>query len=239
MSKPTILINCDVQSRTDRCLLTVNEDYVRAIAESGGLVLIVPALQEEADLREVIGLADGFLFIGGPDYPPDWYGEEPHPETKTVHEYRAAADRALAQAVLASDLPVLGICGGHQLINVSLGGRLIQHPPGVEDHRGGKFHQVTVQGGHILRGLFGEGRIGVNSYHHQAVARGGLAAGLTAVAHADDGTLEAFEGEDQERFLLGIQWHPERCPDEHRRAIFGAFIAAVRQGRAKMRPLVR
>ncbi len=230
MHKPLILMNSDVDVRqpSDRRFACVSENYVKAVAEHGGLPLVVPAMVAPEALCDLVARCDGFLFIGGSDYPPAWYGEQPHPETHVMNPARAAADRVLIEAALSRRIPVLGICGGHQLINLALGGRLLQHLPHTETHRVETLHAVTIRGGRILRGLFGETRIEVNSSHHQAVAPGGLAPGLTAVASADDGTLEALEGDNPERFLLGVQWHPERYRGlEHRRKLFGAFLRAA------------
>ena len=124
--------------------------------------------------------------------------------------------------------PILGICGGHQLINLAFGGRLIQHLPQAVAHTGGKSHPIDIRNGRILRELFGEGRLDVNSWHHQAVPLDGLGQGLVATAFADDGIVEALEGTDPSRFLLGVQWHPERSPDpEHCRQLLGALIQAA------------
>ena len=112
-------------------------------------------------------------------------------------------------------------------------GKLVQHLPQADAHGEDRSHAVTVQGGRILRGLFGDGRMTVNSCHHQAIRPDGVGDGLTVVARADDGTIEAVEGTDPARFLLGVQWHPERIRDAaHRQAIFGAFVRAAGQGGA-------
>jgi putative glutamine amidotransferase len=230
MRKPLILVNSDVDVRppSGARRVCVGEDYVRAVAESGGLPLVVPAALSPEQLRELAARCQGVLFVGGADYPPCWYGETPRPETRAMHPARATADRLLAEAALARPIAVLGICGGHQLLNLAHGGKLLQHLPHAEAHGGGTIHAVTIRGGRILRGLFGESRIEVNSSHHQAVAPDGLGRGLAAVAFADDGTLEALEGEDHRRFLLGVQWHPERCRNPaHRRKLFGAFVQAA------------
>jgi len=229
--RPTILVNCDVEMDAvrNRQRLSLLAAYVDVVAEAGGRPVIVsPTLPLEL-LREQVDCCDGALFVGSAqDYPPAWYGEAPRPETQAMNPPRADADRELARTALARGLPVLGICGGHQLLNLACGGRLIQHLPQAAAHTGGKSHPIAIRGGRILRELFGEGRIEVNSWHHQAVPPDGLGQGLVATAFADDGTIEALEGTAPSRFLLGVQWHPERSPDpEHRRQLLGALIRAA------------
>lgn len=231
MPRPVILVNCDVEMDPRRNLprLSLLASYVDVVAEAGGRPVIVsPTLPAEL-LREQVAGCDGALFVGSAqDYPPAWYDKTPQPETQAMHPARAAADRELIRAALARGLPVLGICGGHQLINLACGGRLIQHLPQAAMHTGGQCHPITIRGGRILREIFGEGRIEVNSWHHQAVSADGLGRGLVATAMADDGTLEALEGTDPVRFLLGVQWHPERAADpDHRRRLLGALIRAA------------
>jgi len=230
MDHPLILVNSDVEPRSEpgarRIVLPAT--YVDAVAAAGGLPLVVPATLPPDRLRAAAARCDGALFIGGADYPPSWYGEAPQAELRPLHDVRAAADRVLAEAVLARDIPLLAICGGHQLLNLACGGRLIQHLPQAAAHAGPACHTVEIRGGRILRALFGEGRIDVNSSHHQAADPDGIGRGLVVTARAEDGTVEALEGTDPRRFVLGVQWHPERHADpEHRNRLFGAFVAAA------------
>jgi putative glutamine amidotransferase len=228
MSHPLILLNSDVETEGQYASLRIRlpAAYGDAVAECGGVPLVAsPSLPEDV-LREQVARADGALFIGGRDYPPAWFGEAPHPETKELHPLRAKADRILAEAALARRIPVLAICGGHQLLTLACGGKLIQHLPQAAAHTNNQRHSVTIRGGRILREIFGEGRLEVNSYHHQATSPQAIGAGLVVTALADDGTIEALEGTDPARFLLGVQWHPERMDEPHRRNIFGAFIHA-------------
>jgi putative glutamine amidotransferase len=203
-------------------------EYVDAVAAAGGLPVVVSPTLAPGLLREHLARCDGVLFIGGQDYPPAWYGEATQAETCEMHPVRAAADRELARAALAGNKPILGICGGLQLLNIACGGRLVQHLPQAEAHLGDRRHAVTIRGGRILRALFGEARVEVNSSHHQAAHPAAIGAGLVATAHADDGTIEALEGADPRRFILGVQWHPERDDDlEIRRKIFEALVQAA------------
>jgi len=229
MSRPAIAVNSDLELDAVRGMLRIQllAPYIDAVVEAGGFPVIVPPTLPPELLREHVARCDGMLFIGGPDYPPGWYGETPLPETKELHAARAASDRELIRAALARAVPILAICGGHQLLNLVCGGKLIQHLPRAAAHIDGQRHQVTIRGGLLLREMFGESRIEVNSWHHQAVLPDAIGKGLVVTARADDGTIEALEGTNPGQFLLGVQWHPERHYDmEHRRRIFGAFIRA-------------
>lgn len=219
--------------------------YVDALCEAGALPLLVPCFDDETVLREYLALADGFLFVGINDYPPDLYREPQKLETvvQNTEGYRrhAASNMVLARLVLqeSGGMPALGICAGPQLFTIALGGKLVQHVPNADDHIAfsaiqDKEHEVTIAGGRVLSGLFGEGRIVVNTNHHQAPDPEHLGEGLQAVAFSDDGVVEAVEATD-DRFVLGVQWHPERISDaEHRRSVFSAFVQAANEYRRRM-----
>lgn len=217
-------------------LYRVHAAYVDCIIAAGGFPLIIPCHRDPKVLNKYVEMADGFVFIGGRDYPPGYYGARPERHERLMAARRSKVDLCLAKAVLARKLPVLGICGGHQLINIALGGKLVQHLPNAADHqpapqKSGKRkvirHAVEITGGRILRRLFGEKKIIVNSFHHQAVAPGALGAGLEAAALADGGMVEAFES-FKRPFILGLQWHPERMPWRgHAERIFRAFVKAA------------
>jgi len=205
--------------------------YVDGIAAAGGLPLPIPPLENSRLLEKFIDRLDGFVFTGGEDYPPEFYGKDPHPELKLAHPRRVQADIQLARQVLASKIPVLGICGGLQLINIAAGGKLIQHLDSVEAHRAPSFtqdafHAVSLVGETALSAVFDTASMVVNSAHHQAVHPDYIGAGLRIAALADDGVIEALESVGK-RFLLAVQWHPERmADDEHGRRIFTALISA-------------
>lgn len=224
MKTPIIGLNVDFSDGK----FAVRSEYVDSIIAVGGFPLIVPCHHDKKLLDKYVAMADGFIFIGGLDYPPRYYGAKQSTKSSLLHERRAKTDLYLAKKVLACKLPVLGICGGHQLISIALGGKLVQHVPNAERHKGGVKHPVVISGGRILRGLFGSKKIMVNSYHHQAVETGALGAGLEAVAFSDGGRiLEAFESL-RHPFVLGLQWHPERMPwRRHGRMIFNALVKAA------------
>jgi gamma-glutamyl-gamma-aminobutyrate hydrolase PuuD len=188
--------------------------YVRAVEGAGGRALIVPPSDD--GVQETLDAVDGLIFTGGSDLDPELYGQDAHPETSGIVPARDRAELALLSAALERDMPVLAICRGSQVLNVALGGDLVQHLPDVVGHDRHKEdpgvfgdHDVTIEGGTRLSEII-DGHVPVKSHHHQGFGR--LGEGLRAVAHADDGTLEAVE-DPQRRFALGVLWHPEAGED--------------------------
>ena len=203
--------------------------YVSAIARAGGRPVVLPPLDDGVD--ETLEALHGLLFSGGEDLDPNHYGAERHPETKGVHEARDRAELALLRAALERDMPVLAVCRGSQVLNVALGGDLVQHVPelvGHDDHRHtpGRFadHDVRLDPNSRLGGLLGE-HAPVKSHHHQGFGR--LGEGLREVAWADDGLVEGLEDPGR-RFALGVLWHPEEGDDD---ALFTALVAEARRYR--------
>jgi gamma-glutamyl-gamma-aminobutyrate hydrolase PuuD len=200
--------------------------YVRAVELSGGRPLLVPPAKD--GVEETLDALHALVLSGGSDLDPARYGADAHPETTGIRDDRDSAELALLQAALARDLPVLAICRGSQLLNVTLGGDLVQHLPEHVGHDGhketpGAFsrHGVELEPGSRLAAVLGE-RADVLSHHHQGFGR--LGAGLRAAARADDGTIEALEATDR-RFAIGVLWHPEANEDL---ALFRRLVAQAR-----------
>ncbi len=205
----------------------VPHDYVRAVERSGGRPLVVPPSTEGID--ETLDALDGLIFSGGSDLDPAHYGQEPHPETTGIVAERDSGELALLRAALERDLPLLAICRGSQVLNVVLGGDLVQHLPelvGGDAHKqtSGVFadHEVGIEIGTQLDELVG-GEVLVKSHHHQGFGR--LGEGLRVAARADDGTIEAIEN-PAHRFAVGVLWHPEAGEDAR------LFDGLVREARA-------
>jgi putative glutamine amidotransferase len=208
----------------------VPAQYVNAVERAGGRSVLVPPSRD--GIEETLEALDGMIFSGGSDLDPDTYGQESHPETVGVVPERDEAELALLSAALERDMPVLAICRGSQVLNVALGGDLIQHLPEVvgderHKHTPGTFadHDVTVHSGTRLAALLGD-RAPVKSHHHQGFGR--LGEGLVETARADDGTVEAVE-DPSRRFALGVLWHPEAGEDLK---LFEAFVREARDYRA-------
>jgi len=182
-----------------------------------------------AAIDEYLVRLDGLLMPGGPDIPPSEWNEEPHPATKVLDGDRYHFEKALVSAwIKRTRKPLLGICLGSQWINVAHGGSLVQDIPsefGVT-HRD-TTHQVAIEPGSRLASIFGATTFEVNSLHHQAVRKPG--GRLRIVARSPDGMVEATETTDPDRFLIGVQWHPEKMflTDVRQQKIFRAFIAAA------------
>ena len=225
---PLIGITCKVEK--DRAVVPLA--YARAIREAGGVPVVVPIVLDEKLAGEYVRRLDGLVLTGGKDVPPQAYGEKPHASVKVLPDARWEFERRLAAAWLKGDKPLLGICLGAQVANVAAGGSLIQDIPSqvgtavVHRRKGGARHEVAIEPDSRLRKLLGADRAEVNSSHHQAVKRVGR--GLRVVARSADGVVEALEAPGK-RWLLLVQWHPERMARAHRLAIFGAFVRACRK----------
>lgn len=224
-------------------------DYVVDLVRDGGgepvLLTAAPAPGELADPAQ--RALDGVVLPGGGDLDPRLYGEEPGAACYDVNPAQDELDLAVARQSIDAGLPVLGVCRGHQLLNVLYGGTLVQDmAPGTVAHREPEpadgagpwaWHEVEVQSGTKVAGLYGNNHGGgdgaavvtvkIASGHHQAVAR--VAEGLVVTAVAGDGTVEALE--DPERWVASVQWHPEalELPAEERLVPFRAFVEICRR----------
>ena len=210
----------------------LRENYCEAIAACGGMPVILPHHVEAVE--SYLGFIEGLVVTGGNfDVNPAFYGDSTQHARVSLKEKRSAFEYALLKEALARNIPVLGICGGHQLLNVVLGGTLIQHIPdeveGCLAHeqpnpRHEPGHSITVHPHTKLHELFGASSIEVNSAHHQAIKK--VAPTLRVNAVASDGVIEGVEDPDH-RFCMGVQWHPEFFITSYDRRLFEAFIAAA------------
>ncbi|MBX3318730.1 MAG: gamma-glutamyl-gamma-aminobutyrate hydrolase family protein [Nitrospira sp.] len=214
--------------------------YIRAVEELGGIPLILPLVADPAARRRLLDTVDGLLLTGsGPDLPPRLYGEKKRYKFPMVSERRADFELEVIRQARVRDLPLLGICGGMQAVNVACGGSLFQdipaQVPSAMDHRQkGKAiqvsHGVTIASKSLLRRVVASETLMVNSSHHQSVKR--VAPSLMVSALAPDGIVEAIES-PHHRFLLAVQWHPEFLFERHvgHRRLFEAFLRAARRTR--------
>ena len=198
----------------DLPLEAVFSDYSDSIAGAGGVPVLIP---RAANPEHLVSRIDALVLSGGEDVEPQRYGSQAGPHATRHDPERDAFEVALIEAAIAAGIPILAICRGVQILNVALGGTLVHHLEPhdgldhsmTDEHRTMRRHEVEVVEGCLLAdALSGElvdGRIAVNSYHHQAVESPGRE--LTVVARATDGTIEAVE--NAARSVLGVQWHPE------------------------------
>jgi putative glutamine amidotransferase len=205
----------------------VNFAYIEAVADNGGVPVILPTVDNERILQKYLEELDGLVLVGGADIPPSAYGQEPHETVKPLPPQRYDFERKLITLWLASGKPVLGVCLGMQFTNVVAGGTLIQDIPsqvGTQvNHRA--YHAVQIEPTSFLAEILGAEEASVRSNHHQAVKDVGD--GLKVVAHSEDGVIEALERVD-DGFGLFVQWHPEFMDDlKHRNAIYGALVRAA------------
>jgi len=200
--------------------------YARAVEAHGGNAVYLPLQQEAAPLLRRI---DGLLLPGGDDFPPPRTYPE-HVAFEPTPPRQIDFDRRLLGQALESDLPVLAICYGMQLLALHCGGRLLYHIPTDRPEAGlhqlpeadGR-HALRVETGTRLADALGRAPEPVNSLHHQGVAEPGD--GLRVCAVADDGLIEAIERAGA-RFCIGVQWHPEKMTGPHRDRLFAAFVSA-------------
>ncbi len=198
--------------------------YADAVAAAGGEPVLLPTGAVSAD---VVGRLDGLVVAGGADVDPARYGQPAGPHTTVIRPERDETELLALQAALDGDLPLLAICRGMQLLNVALGGDLVQHLPdlehtGIHDPGAGLFEarDVRTEPGTGVHRLLGP-TARVACHHHQALQR--IAPGLAPSAWAEDGVVEAVEMADH-RFCVAVQWHPEETGDLR---LFEALVAAA------------
>lgn len=207
----------------------IRNRYVRAIERCGGIPFVIPPVEASKLAGDFLSRIDGLLLTGsGPDIDPALYGERQRFRFKKVDPKRSALERELVKRACEKKMPVLGICGGMQLLNVAGGGSLYQDLPKQLPHTlkhdvGGKItHPVEIKKGTILARILGQLTLPVNSSHHQGVKE--PAPGYIVNAMAEDGVIEGIEAPDFP-FVLGLQWHPEYLHEEDlSRKIFKAFL---------------
>ncbi|WP_242392605.1 gamma-glutamyl-gamma-aminobutyrate hydrolase family protein [Anaeromyxobacter oryzisoli] len=234
-SRPRIGLTLDADEGRGRYAL--GRGYVDAVLAAGGLPILLP--HDRSVAGAYLALLDGLVVTGGAfDVPPELYGEVRREGCGPTKPERTAFEKDLLEAALAARLPVLGVCGGMQLLNVVRGGTLHQDlvaDVGATGHeqpppKDVPSHEVVVQPGTALAQLVGPGPLAVNSTHHQAVRDPG--AGVLVSARAQDGVIEAIELPDLE-FALGVQWHPEAVSrhDPRHAAIYRGLVDAARSAR--------
>jgi putative glutamine amidotransferase len=215
----------------------MSRPYITALDAAGAAPVLLPLALGSAALRAIFERLDGIFFAGGGDVNPSCYSQSPHDKTEGIDNLRDETEQTLAKWALETRKPVLGVCRGVQTLNVAAGGTLIQdvgmqipqairHQYFPEKPRDYVAHDISTVGSTALHGILGA-QARVNSFHHQAVDR--VADGFTVCAVAPDGVVEAIEGSESGRFLIGVQWHPESLIsfDAGMFSLFKTFVNAA------------
>ncbi|PJF39919.1 MAG: gamma-glutamyl-gamma-aminobutyrate hydrolase [Phototrophicales bacterium] len=246
MNLPLIgLTTTHVADDAGRLRESLSYEYTEAVVQAGGVPILIPlsTLQSEEDtvaLRAVYERLDGVIIPGGGDIHPEFYGETVHPTSRGISTLRDSVEVQLVRWAYEDDKPLFGICRGHQMINVALGGTLhhdvkalqgqsafINHDANAVHERELLMHTVSVDSSSRLFKALGaaSNSVAVNSLHHQAVNR--LSSELMVSALADDGIIEGVEA-PKARFFMGVQWHPEALVRNvpQMAQLFRTFVAA-------------
>ncbi|MBC7260925.1 MAG: gamma-glutamyl-gamma-aminobutyrate hydrolase family protein [Chloroflexi bacterium] len=235
--RPLIGIPCQGNLRSAYRRFCVGQSYCRALEMAGGAPVLIPLLSDVQALWDIYQRLDGLLLAGGGDIAPHHFGQARTAKVRYVDPPRDRVEMLLVRRAVEDNLPVLAICRGIQVLNVALGGTLYQdiptqiphalrhnfHPDHPRNYLG---HEVEVQPGTRLAGILGSTRVGVNSFHHQALKE--VSPRLSVAAFAPDGVIEAVEAQD-EQFVLGVQWHPEELveDDPKMKHLFEVFVEEV------------
>lgn len=208
-------------------------NYCSAVADLGALPLPLP--HEVDKVEQYLELIDGLIITGGAfDVSPELYGQSEKHDTVVTKDRRTKFEFAMTKGAIERKMPILGICGGEQLLNVVLGGTLIQHIPDSinnaleheqKNPRDEPGHIINIASGTLLEKIVGKREMNVNTAHHQAVMK--AASGIIVNATAPDGVIEGIELQSHP-FCLGVQWHPEYHVDAGDKKIFEAFVDACK-----------
>lgn len=237
MPEPLVALTATTKNIGGIMRVRLNEDYVDAVRDAGLIPLILPP-REPRELESLIAVVRGVVLTGGEDVDPTEYGAAASPKSEPPHHERDKFELTLVRLAHQRRLPTLAICRGIQVVNVALGGTLVQdigtECPTTIDHersddREMRVHEVTIDQDSQLAAAVGGTHIAVNSSHHQALAR--VADGLRVTARAPDGIIEGAEWERDDWWMLGVQWHPEELTRDDKpwdRGLFHAFARRVR-----------
>ena len=233
-TKPLIGVTPLYDSKTDKWWMQL--PYMAHLEANGAIPVMIQPTANLSTLEDTLKSLDGVLLTGGPDVNPAYYGEKILPACEYICKERDEIDCFIAKRAMELDMPLFGICRGHQVINATLGGALYQdipsqvgdkinHRPRLADDY--LAHEVTLKKGSVMAKCLGAEKIAVNSFHHQSIKT--PAPGLEIVATSSDGVVEAVVHKEK-RFTWGVQWHPEKFKTDNEISIklFSAFIAACK-----------
>ena len=232
----TVAVTASIRSDGDTNRVRLTAAYVTALENAGLVPLIVPPLSDVDAAAAVLDSVAGLVLTGGEDVDPARYGEKRHEKVRSVNAARDATESALIEQAKARGKPVLAICRGIQMLNVALGGTLVQDIPSQcntsiahdeEGARDSRSHEIDIEPGSLIAKAVGAEHVVVNSFHHQSVKR--VADGLRVTARSPDGIIEGLESTDEDWWVMAVQWHPEEMTDSPEPWDRGLFKAFARQ----------
>jgi putative glutamine amidotransferase len=242
VTAPRIGVSARVTGEPGRQHTGVHIDYVHSVSDAGGVPLVLVPAMGPSGAADALAACHGLLLTGGEDLLPESYGLTGTEHVRDADPERDAFEIALFHAARANRVPVLAICRGFQLVNVVLGGTLwqdlpVQRPSDLDHDKGSEWHERThhvrlVAGSRALEAM-GQDLVLTNSFHHQGIRD--LAGELHVTASADDGVIEAAEGDDDGHWLVCVQWHPEsfwRESDAPEKGLFRALVNAAGEWRS-------
>lgn len=233
----TVAVTAGIRPDGETSRVRLAAAYVSALESAGLIPLIVPPLSNETAADSIIDSVSGLVLTGGEDVDPARYGEMRHEKVISVNAERDATEAALITAAKRRRTPVFAICRGIQILNVALGGTLVQDIPSQFDTtighdedspRDSRAHEIKIEPGSLIAMAVGTEHCSVNSFHHQSVKR--VAEGMRVTARSPDGVIEGLESSDEDWWVMGVQWHPEEMtdsPEPWDRGLFKAFASRL------------
>jgi putative glutamine amidotransferase len=228
----TVAVTASIRLDGDTSRVRLTAAYVTALENAGLVPLIVPPLSSPGAAAAIMDSVSGLVLTGGEDVDPERYGEKRHEKVRSINAARDATEAALIEAAKARRKPVLAICRGIQILNVALGGTLVQdiasqlHTDIAHDEdspRDARSHEISIEPGSLIAKAVGAEHVKVNSFHHQSVKR--VADGMRVTARSPDGIIEGLESTG-DWWVMAVQWHPEEMtdsPEPWDRGLFKAF----------------
>jgi len=233
----TVAVTASIRQDGDTSRVRLTAAYVTALEGAGLVPVIIPPLSNIGAAAAILGSVSGLVLTGGEDVDPARYGEMRHEKLRSVNTARDGTEAALVEEAKARGIPVFAICRGIQILNVALGGTLVQDIASQcdtdiahddEGARDSRSHDISIEPGSRIAAAMGTERCSVNSFHHQSVKR--VASGMRVTARSPDGVIEGLESTDEDWWVMAVQWHPEemtRSPEPWDRGLFKAFARRI------------
>lgn len=233
----TVAVTAGIRQDGDTSRVRLTAAYVTALENAGLVPVIIPPLSDGRAAAAILDSVSGLVLTGGEDVDPARYGETPHLKIRSVNPARDATEAALIQEAKSRGTPVLAICRGIQILNVALGGTLVQDIASEcdtnishddEGARDSRAHDITIEAGSRIARAMGTDNCSVNSFHHQSVKQ--VADGMRITARSPDGVIEGLESIGEDWWVMAVQWHPEEMtdsPEPWDRGLFRAFAQQI------------